>query len=630
MSLTDLTAEFSTGSLSLTWWYAFLTAAVLGGAAFLLSLVDIGPNSDRRAFVQHSVSGQDVFAGIVTFVVTLLVNAMFYAWSPPVFTGAGTAIWAIVNLSIVALITAFFDYVEGDAHGVGRDQPAISTVACVAMIIVIFIQLFVWNSGPLFNGNAKKLAGLLDVTVVDEAEQTKNYPKTDINHLVTVAPQNALKSAQEVMNSPAISGRFDLGVGRILDIGGHFYYVYPLSFQTLGKAKDANHLVPGYIQVDAENPEAKAKYVPTSPIKYYIGGRDEHSIDRLIWHAFPGYFVDGLKFDVRDDGKPFYTGTLNTPEVRWQKSIPRLVLTVDAETGEVMTYELAETPPWVDRVISEDTARTMLDWWGHYNFADWNLVWETNTGRYNVNGDINPVYTEEGPAWQALMSAWGNGDVVHYIAHINARTGKTTIYRAPNGLMTEDRVFEIFLQNPDSNKKQDPSGLTLHKIYGRLVWVAGMVGDGLAVKDDEGEPVSAGFAGVGMLDATNSEPTQVVVMDTKEAALNELLGKFAQGGRNTDPNAEGEEKSLEGIITEYSEMMLGGNTYANFQLDNDPAHIYRVQITGDPASVRLTWVEVGAKVVVRFLDTSGEIRNVSSVDVIAPAPVPVPQPTGGG
>lgn len=588
------------------WLYSLLFTVVVVIPAVLLGFIRFGSINGRGHSSKRSVPM--LLAGVISTIVLFFVNALIFWWYAPVFAGAGWVTAVTIDLVIVAAIFGV----------VGLMNKFISFTAVASLVIIVtllFILVGLWNNGPLGQDNAKKLASLIKVTATEEQDATKNYPPTDEKHMVIVGAQNARLTAGAAMGTQNIGTKFSLGSGELQSIKGHMYYVYELNFNTLTAANQAGRIVPGYIQVDAEDPNVAAVIKQGYIMRYYRGGPFDASIDRLLYGKYKDMFIDDLSLEVDDDGNPFYTAALHKTAVRWLQSVPVKTIVINPQNGKIDEYDLDKAPAWVDRSFSAKTAKDLLNWWGQYGNADWAFWYEAPANRFQVSGELNLVYTDQGPAWQALMSSYNNDVAVQYVALMSTRTLDVRLYKAPPNLLVEARVVDAFQKSSNNLKSLDPTGLALHKVYGKLVWVAGMVPDGRGDLEEGGYPTPESFNGVGLLDATNSDASLVIIGANKADAFGKLSQQIATGSSNADPAANAQTRTVRGTVAATTTMVEGGNTFALIRLEGDPNTTYVGPIkTSDEATLKRGLLKQGDVIIIGYLDTGGKSKNIASLD----------------
>jgi hypothetical protein len=612
------------------WGIAALTALISTVFGFALACVPVA--KDISSWYESSYYSRSSFdhwetrrvlkvnaiVAVIAFVVLLFVDWLFYFKERPVFAGAGWVGMVVVNL-IILLIA--FGIVDGFRRKVG-----LASAGSLVIVVVLSAGVVgIWNNWYLGQGNVDKLTHALNVKMVptNPKDPAGNYPPTSDDHMVIVGDQAARNQANRAMNTKGISTRYDLGDGELQSVAGHMYYLFDLKVTGVKNSGAVQYTSPGYIAVDAEDPNAAPEAKLGYKIHYFPGGTYQANLERYLYNnGFRTQFIDGLSLEVDDNWQPYYTASVNDPLVRWQDSAPVGFIAVDAQTGKINRYKLDQIPAWVDRVYSRATAQHLLDAWGHWGQAPYKAINEGSANRYKLSGDLNLVYTEAkgdwpgGPAYQALFTSFKSDTAVRYVALMSTRSNQVFVYEAPAGLQVESNVKEAFNQTVSTTKKFDPTALALHKIYGQLTWVASMVGDGQGDKsDDNGTVVPTSFAGVGVINATQADSSKAIIGRDKGDALSQYSTQIATGSNNNAPGANAQEKTLQGKLASVSPpLVFNGNTYMILTLEGDNAHLYRGQVTETATSLSMTVAKVGDQVTIKYIDTGGNnpIRNIAS------------------
>src|SRR5262249_22981364 len=122
---------------------------------------------------------------------------------------------------------------------------------------------------------------------------------------------------------------------------------------------------PGYIVVDAEDPNSDVKVVKDHPIHYMPTASFSQNLLRHVYLS--GYTRGDLAdatLDVDDDWKPYYTIAYTYPKFTVRGDVIRKVLVVDAFSGDITEYDQDKLPTWIDRVMSKDLVSNYVDIWG--------------------------------------------------------------------------------------------------------------------------------------------------------------------------------------------------------------------------------------------------------------------------
>lgn len=589
----------------------FSLFAALGGG-----VLDVVSSKSKDKGMQYaSTIGTTIFV----FLAGLLFNWWLLYEGTPVFNGIN---WMIpVTLNLVIVLISF-----GIANGV-TERLSLAPVVSVLGLLGLLVTLIV-NYMPL--GDASNVYGHeLNVPALSSLPKqfnSQDYPPTSDNHMVTVSDQNALFKANQAMGqiipntSDQVGTKFNLGTCVLQSVNGHMYYICDLKVS-------GNHnpqVVPGYIVVDAEDPNAapQARFTYTDQttgkpvnlaLNYTPGAPGSHSMTRLLYNWNRSVYFGDLTPEVDDNWRLYYTASLDTPAVRMQQSVPTAFITVDPQTGEIKRYALNQIPSWVDRVYSADMAKMMLNWWGQWGVVPWST--QGSGGRYQVDGDVTLVYTDKGPAWQALMTSLNSDTSVSYVALMDTRSNNVRLYPAPVGLTVQSTATHAIETAGVNKRGLQPVNLALHEIYGELVWVAPLVASGTAGTGPESSQ------GLAFLNATDPNGSSVIIGTDKADALSQLSAQIANGDNNNSPTATANKKTITGTVSVVDKYDTGGQTYLVFMIKGDTNHLYRAQVVGDTAgNLEMALAKVGDTVTLTYLDnTSGapsqsgpSIVNVSS------------------
>jgi hypothetical protein len=457
-----------------------------------------------------------------------------------------------------------------------------------------------------------------------------DYPHTDANHILQIPEETADYQASQVLSSSAdkkLSTIYRIGQGTLQSVDNHLYWIYglePTGWRNSNKV--ANAEFPGFVTVDAENPNAHAALRQKDAdgnsyhIKYYLGGYHWHKLERYLWsHGYRDKLVRGLTLEVDDSWRPYYTASLDKLTVGRNHPVPDKALVINPQTGNITQYKFGPTldpneegnlPDWVDRVYTGDVVKKMLNWWGEWGQAKWSLN-ESSANRYKVSGDPVLVYTKGGhPVWQAIMTSYSKDTSASYLVLFDARDNEGRVYSIPG--LTLPSVPKHIIANYGQNQKNlVPVHMTLHKIYGRLTWVAPLIGPNAD---------SSGTAGQGVAllpyDETNGEHLVFTTKDMSEA-LAQYREMLANGDDNSGPEENANTKSVDGTVANLSKVVESGQTVVYFTLKGDTTHIYRAKLQPAGAAdqnLELPFIKTGSKLRLTYLDTGSSRRDVRAYD----------------
>jgi hypothetical protein len=541
------------------------------------------------------------------------IDSLAFYFGRPMMTFVGLVPLILVNLAILAITVTLATF---------RRLNAGSVVSALAIVTFGTIWIVGYNSGH----NAYLASHLVSVTVAPGDQ----LPASSTDNMVIVSPDIATTKASQAM-ATGIAGQrnystdLQLGPATLQYVDSRMWYVFPLEFDGAGNKARLHAIVPGYIMVSAEDPDA-------IPVEHYddlysmiisLGGGQGSEPDRWAYsHGYSGYLLDDPTLEINDQGLPFYTVTLLRPRVGWTFGAPVGVLVINAHTGQINRYALGDVPYWVDRVYSQQMAMTIANWYGEYSQAGFQGIGSSNANRFQVSGGPVMVYTGAGhPVWRMLLTSHNNDNSVSTIIEMNAATGAMRVYSPQLPMGIEAPVIQAFdnasgvgatLVKADHYQAVD---LTLHVIYGHLTW--------MATYEPEGSNPS--FVGLGFVYAYQATANNVVFGSSKSAALQNYLTQLASmtSANGTAPEQGGQYQTITGKITAIGWDVTGGQKYWYITLAGQPGHVYVGTVTSvGPA---LVLAQAGDQVTINILNV-GTQESTQTMQSFTDARIPLNAP----
>jgi len=485
----------------------------------------------------------------------------------------------------------------------------------VAGLIVVFTT---W-----FDTNAKALAAIPNVKV-----ETQSTPliATDPNHIVLVSQSVAAFKGQQILGS---NGQ-NLGSSYSIDptsytlqsISHHLYYVAPLTYNNIF-INLSNSSTPGFVVVDAENPNAQPTLhtTPGDSIAYLPGAILNQDLIRHVYLS--GYTYARLvdpTLELDDSFHPYWTISLMQPTRGYTGDVLSQVLIVDAHTGDITVYQPNRVPLWVDRVMPSDTVSQYLTWWGLYHAAPW-----FNPSGAGQQSPVTPpqlLYNNvDQPVWLIPMtSSSANDNSSTGVFLFDTHKNEAHFYPQAAGIGIGDNVQNTFQSTRANILRYNVDSFQLYQICGQPTWVAIYSSNSI-------------FQDVGILDAKNLNGSNVQFETTLSQALADYKLWLTQQGI---PNAcvstsiGGTQQTVTGKVLRISVTQQGGNT------------IYYLQISGQNViftanlglSPKLPLVQPGDTVIGTYSSASAQTGQTVSLktfdDVtIKLGGVPTPVTVGG-
>lgn len=189
-----------------------------------------------------------------------------------------------------------------------------------------------------------------------------------------------------------------------------------------------NSGVPGYVQVNPVNSEAK--YVKlTKPMKYVPSAYFNYNLQRHVQLTYPTRIISGYKFEVDDDGNPYYICPTMTARVGLFGGIDvNGVIICDPIDGECKYYAIGDCPSWVDSVYDGHLLTKKYNWHGMLSGGYINSIigqkgckQATDDFGYKIIGDDVWVYT-------GVTSANGDQSNIGFVM-MNQRTSEARYYQ---------------------------------------------------------------------------------------------------------------------------------------------------------------------------------------------------------
>lgn len=189
-----------------------------------------------------------------------------------------------------------------------------------------------------------------------------------------------------------------------------------------------NSGVPGYVQVNPVNSEAQ--YVKlTKPMKYVPSAYFNYNLQRHVQLAYPTKIISGYKFEVDDDGNPYYICPTMTARVGLFGGLDvNGVVICDPIDGGCKYYAIGDCPSWVDSVYDGHLLTKKYNWHGMLSGGYINSIigqkgckQATDDFGYKIIGDDVWVYT-------GVTSANGDQSNIGFVM-MNQRTSEARYYQ---------------------------------------------------------------------------------------------------------------------------------------------------------------------------------------------------------
>jgi hypothetical protein len=467
-----------------------------------------------------------------------------------------------------------------------------------------------------FDGNAKALA---NIATINPAPANSQLPPTDVNHIALVNQGVAAYLGQQALASTGqnLGSQYhtDKGSYTLQSVKGHLYWIAPLIYNNVW-ANLGNWQSPGYVQVDAEDPNVQATLRTGFHMRYLPGAILNQDLLRHVYLS--GYAYANLAdptLEVDDSGTPYFTISLMTPSRGFTGQVIPKALVVDPQSGAIKEYALKDVPSWVDRIVPSSAVTDYLSWWGQYHDAPW--FNPSGAKQQKPAGQIELLYnTAEQPVWLVTMTSSAQTDKSSTgVVLFSPRDLTGTLYPL-TGIGVSDNVVQTMTSNPQNIRDYGVGTLQLYQIYGEPTWIATFVRD-----IDSGQT----FQAVGIVDAKHLTPANVIMASTKSEALAQYAQWLAANNvQGQGPVATGKKVEIQGKVARISSATQRGTTVYYLQLEGQQ----RIFLASLDLSAKLPLVLPGDQVKMTYLDTGQSVETLTAFDDLSiQANVPTPAPT---
>lgn len=473
-------------------------------------------------------------------------------------------------------------------------------VGMIGVVVTFLISIFTtW-----FDGNAKALAAIPHVKI----EQSSQLPPTDASHIVLVSQSVAAYKGQQVLGSTGqnLGSAYNLDQSSytLQSIKHHLWYIAPLSYNNVF-VNLTNPVTPGFVMVDAENPQQSAilHTEDWAKIAYLPGALLNQDLLRHVYLS--GYTYGNLvdpTLELDDNLHPYWTISLMQPSRGYTGDVLSEVLLVDAHTGEIKQYKPQDIPSWVDRVMPASTVTQYLQWWGLYHAAPW--FNPSGLGQQQPASTPQLLYNNiDQPVWLVPMtstSANDNSSTGMFLFDTHANSAK--FYPQMAGLGIGDNVTSTFQSTRANIRGYDVASVQLYQIFDTPTWVA------IYVQNTSSGDI---YQDVGLVDARQLNGGNVQFEADLPTALSDYQQWLTQQGNSaTSGGPTNKMQMVTGKVLRVSSVQQGNNTIFYLQIEGQHV-IFTANLQ---LSSKLPLVQAGDTVTGTYTGTGGTVINLASFD----------------
>lgn len=462
----------------------------------------------------------------------------------------------------------------------------IASIGVGAIIVLGIISL------PVFRANSYK--SLLPNPKYKEFSKEISY--IDENNIPTVNEQYAkLLADKKLGEETSLGSRVELGDLTLQNVNGKLYYVAALNHSGFFKWM-FNKGTPGYIMVSATNDhdvklvkelDGKAMNLKYSPSAYFNEDLKRHIY--LNGEVFRG--ITDFTFEIDDSGKPYWTATMykNTIGLKGKKAVG--IVLVDAQTGEVKKYSVADTPKWVDRIQPLNFVENNINKWGKYIHGVFNF---SGKDKLKTTQGVGVVYNNGKCYYYTGLTSVGKDESTVGVTLVETRTQETTIFKISGATETAGtKSAEGKVQN-----------LGYTGSFPILINVENIPTYFITLNDKSGLTKMFAMVSVGDYNAVGTGEN---ITECKSNYIRVLQSK----GNNTNIVSTGNANKLDGTVLRINSCTINGSSFYTFVLKEYPQKLFQASLT---ISNELPITQIGDKVSVKYNDMKQEQNLINCLD----------------
>ncbi|MGL4735864.1 MAG: hypothetical protein ACRCW2_00280 [Cellulosilyticaceae bacterium] len=426
----------------------------------------------------------------------------------------------------------------------------LAALLALFVIVVPFI-----TSTPFLHADAyRSLIG--DVT---ESDFSSDMAPVSVEDIRLVDMQTAIRLGDKKLGEvPGLGSVSKLGEFSIQSVNGKLYWVAPLVHRDAVKWLTNLGGTTGYIKVSATNPQdvAFVQSLNGEPVKI-IYQPDAYFHQDLARHVYlNGNFNVGLTdftFEIDDEGVPYWVVSLYEHAIGFSGAEAVGIATVNATTGEVNRYGIADAPTWVDRIQPEQFVSNQIRNWGVYVKGYLNSVIAETDVLVPTPG-TTLVYGSDGNAYwyTGITSSGADESTIGYML-VNSRSKEAKLYKQPG-------ATELAAMRSAEGKVQQMNYKATFPVMYNILGTPTYV---MSLKDKADLIKMVAFVSV-------EDYSLLGLGETKEVALRSYKEALKSKGNDIQIGNQTETSTLEGIVTRIATDVQNGQTYYYLLVDTAP------------------------------------------------------------
>lgn len=465
--------------------------------------------------------------------------------------------------------------------------------AMVIVLVYLTLVPFITSATFLHTSKYQKMIG----EVKKGSEISKHIAPISMDKIRVVDQDLAYLLGEKIIGSqPALGSQIQLGRFAIQKVNNELFWVAPLLHSGFFKWFNNQEGTPGYVMVSATN-ERDVRLVETvnnKPlhIKYQPAAYFQSDIQRHVY--FNGYASTGLEdfvFEIDEAGNPYWVISTYQKEIGFSGKNATGVLVVDAQTGAIQQYAIADTPAWVDRIQPAVIVEEQLNDWGELINGYWNF---SNRDKLQITEGLTLVYGKNDRSyWYTGLTSVGSDESAVGFVLVDTRTKETTFYK-------QSGATEYAAQQSAEGKVQEKGYVTSLPIPYNINGIPTYV---MTLKDDGGLVKMYAMVAI-------NDYTIVGVGNSMRETLTAFKSAYNSSGNKINPGTAAAKKSVKSVITRIQSDVKNGNSFYYFTIKDYP----RIFVGSTQVSGELPITVVGDSIEISFDIDEEKIIDVTRFD----------------
>lgn len=504
----------------------------------------------------------------------------------------GIAVIVLLLLSLSFFISLGLTTDKSGKKIIIKSQPN-KVIKILLLLVLIYLTIvpIVTSATFLHTSAYQKLIG----EVKNGEKISTHIEPISIDKLRVVDKPLAYLLGEKIIGSqPALGSQIELGEFSIQKVNNELYWVAPLLHSGFFKWLNNKEGTPGYVMVSATN-ERDVKLVQNVnnqpiKIKYQPNAFFQSDIHRHVY--FNGFATKGLTdftFEIDEAGKPFWVITTYDKKIGFSGDDATGIVVVDAQTGAIQEYSIADAPAWVDRIQPTDLIETQLNDWGEYINGYWNF---SNTNKLQTTEGLTLVYGKDNKSyWYTGLTSVGSDESAVGFVLVDTRTKETTFYK-------QSGATEYAAQSSAEGKVQEKGYRASLPIPYNINNIPTYV---MTLKDDGGLVKMYAMVAI-------NDYTIVGVGNSMRETLTAYKSVYNSAGNKINPTSSDAKRTLKSLITRIQSDVKNGNSFYYFTVKDYP----NIFVGSSQVSNELPVTVVGDSVTISFDIDTEEVIDVTN------------------